>query len=59
MVENKDKLIELHEITIAELCLWIMQMTDWPELSPVKDGLPDILHDSINRAWEREYGRLD
>ncbi len=59
MLRSEEKQIAMLEITIAELTLWVMKLTGWENVSSIADGLPDKLHESIYRGWDREYGNLD
>ncbi len=55
MCKNKDKEIEMLEITISELTGWLMRLTGWEYLEPFADGLPDELHEYFWRGMNREY----
>jgi hypothetical protein len=59
MCINGDEEIEMLEITISELTLWVMKLTGWDYLEPVADGLPDKLHEYFWRGMNRAYGNLD
>jgi hypothetical protein len=55
MANSKDEQIKVLEITIAEMTMWLMSLTGWENVSSIADGLPDELHESLYRGWNREY----